>query len=614
MCLANQDPLRYPFFMRSGFPPIRLWHVAVLVAVVTFLTYAPFLRNPFVSLDDNYLIYDNPAVQAINRHTLAHVFTSYDPQLYIPLTFVSYQLNWAIAGNTPWVFHLTNLLLHIGSALLLLLIIYQLTGSQLVAFFVSIVFAIHPLNTEAVLWAAARKDVLAGFFFFLSLYAYLRYREREDMRFLIGSIIVYALALLSKVSVIPLPLVLLLLDWLEGRGWGRRVWLEKAPYFACAFLMGIIAVAGKSKVVVSWGFLLNFLLTAKSTLFYILKMFVPAGFSVIYAQIAPVTLASPVFLGSMIGLLALSAAFLLLFFLNRAKMVAFGLGVYLMLLIPNFINFWKNGFLFFAADRYAYLAGVGIFFLVGLCLRWLEKNYRPANLPFGPGAALACVIPLILIPLTMVQARTWGSSEAMYRNVIALYPDSAFAHNNLGLELDKQGKKDEAMQEYKKAVALAPDSSIPYFNIASDESDADSIATYETIILSVHKEEIGNEAELSRFFWLETEFDNLGRPDDTLKLLQRLEQVVPQFPDIHSHLAMRYLNAGDRDAALQEFEMASKLGSMDPTTYYHLAELYSDQNRTRDVIRVLQKGVSLDPTNTAARFQLQRFQDMLKTH
>src|SRR3989344_2802932 len=160
---------------------IRLEHIATAIVVLCVAVYGFHLSNEFVLLDDGILIFRNPFVAQLTPWSLKMIFTTYDPELYVPLTLFTYQIEHLLFGFTPFFFHLDNLLLHIANALLVLTITYRISHNNLaLAAFVAILFAIHPLHTEAVLWASARKDTLAALFFLLSMDAFLRYRSREN--------------------------------------------------------------------------------------------------------------------------------------------------------------------------------------------------------------------------------------------------------------------------------------------------------------------------------------------------------------------------------------------------------------------------------------------------
>ena len=166
-----------------------------LFIILPFLAFGASLFHGFAPVDDSFLIVENLAIRAINWENLKHFFTTYDPELYIPLVFVSFQFNYLIGELAPFNYHLTNIIIHIMNSLLVVRILTQLStvnnqqstndkevdGGLLRAkrvdswliVFAGLIYAVHPLNTEAVVWLAGRKDLLSGLFFFASLTFYL---------------------------------------------------------------------------------------------------------------------------------------------------------------------------------------------------------------------------------------------------------------------------------------------------------------------------------------------------------------------------------------------------------------------------------------------------------
>ncbi len=598
----------YPPCMRKALNHIGRWSAFAFV-ILPLAVFGPFVGNEFVSLDDSYLIYANAAVKTLSLTNILYVFTHYDPQLYIPLTFLSFQFNAAIFGMNATAFHTVNLLLHCANVVLALLIIRRLSGNLFVASVTAALFAIHPIQTEAVLWAAARKDLLSGFFFLLSTLWYLKFREHDSVRKNLHlSVCFFALALLSKVSVIMLPFWLLGIDWLQRRDVRRPMFTEKIPYGILAVFFGGVAVIGKSRILQSSGTLLNILLPAKSVAFYLEKFAWPTGLSVIYPYSGQSVIADVAWSAGLVVLLV--AVLIFLAVRGKRRLFAFGLGTYFLLLVPSFTTFWKNGFLYFASDRYVYLASIGIFLIVALVLN-LMKNRIHRRFGSGmPGILIAGVLIVALIPVTRAQSGVWANTEMLYRNVLRFYPDSVMAHTNLGLELQHEKKLAEARQHYERAIELDPHSVHAYFNLSSLNTEEGKTEEAKQITLSIvdafGPEQILSPSDLRPFLWLVGKLERIGRPDESLRLLQKLVSIVPQYPEIHHALAEWNRGQGNDAAALREFEAAAGLGSRDAKTYYYLVEYYSGgSGTTLQVIDALQKGVDLDPANAAARQKLQ---------
>ena len=211
------------------------------LAAITFAVFGQTADFGFVNYDDNIYVYENAEVAGgLSLKGLAWVFTHTDCSLYHPLTMLSLMGDYQLHGLHAGWYHFTNVLLHTASAILLFLVLRQMTGALWRSAFVAAVFAIHPLRVESVAWVAERKDVLSAFFFMLTLGAYARYVRKPDSpgRYVLVAV-AFVLALLSKPTVVTLPFVLLLLDyWPLHRFEQPRklsgLILEKIPLLALA--------------------------------------------------------------------------------------------------------------------------------------------------------------------------------------------------------------------------------------------------------------------------------------------------------------------------------------------------------------------------------------------
>src|SRR5262245_37905993 len=239
------------------------------LAAVTFLVFSPALLNGFVEWDDQVNLLENASYRGLGWRHLHWMFTTALMGHYIPVTWLTFGLDYTLWGMNPLGYHLTNNLIHAANTAMFYVVALRLLGKATTltgtmlrssSFVAALFFALHPLRAESVAWATERRDVLAGFFFMLTIAAYLRAVEGDGSRrrWLLGaSVTCYALALLSKSIVMTLPLVLVLLDVYPLRrisvGWGawraaptRGMLREKLPFFALGLagaLTSYVAVA-----------------------------------------------------------------------------------------------------------------------------------------------------------------------------------------------------------------------------------------------------------------------------------------------------------------------------------------------------------------------------------
>jgi tetratricopeptide (TPR) repeat protein len=425
--------------------------------LVALVVYGRSLANEFVNYDDGLLIYNNPISQGLTLRNLHLAFTSYDPELYIPLTFLSYQVNYAIGGLNPIGYHVLNLLLHTGNALLFAGIAWLLTRKHAVALIAGLLFLVHTLNVEAVAWAAARKDLLASFFFLASLGALLLSREKSS-KWYIFSLIFFACALLSKVSTIMLPLVVLILDWCERRPLlTKQKIVELAPYIVLCIAFAIVAALGK----IGTGslFLEKILIGGKAAVFYLTKLFIPVGLSPLYPYTQAITLGSPDLLTSLLILIAITVICIVALKWNRVPLAAWM--IFGLLILPSFGNIAKGQEAFrdiyFASDRYAYLASLSLILFGALLLDRARHFWK------WPTQILCGVVLVAIGVLSYRQSLVWHDTETLFTHVLAHYPNSQLAHNYVGSYKFERGDLTGALDEYDKSLAIRPND-LGYFN------------------------------------------------------------------------------------------------------------------------------------------------------
>ncbi|MGO8839085.1 MAG: hypothetical protein ACLQQ0_16855, partial [Limisphaerales bacterium] len=189
--------------------------VCFFLAAIVWLVFGQTLGHGFVNYDDDLNVYDNPAVKGgLTWKSILWAFQFNRSDYWHPLTMLSHMLDCQLYGLAPGGHHLTNVLLHATVAILLFLVLRQMTGALWRSAFVAAVFAVHPLRVESVAWVSERKDMLHGIFFMLTLGAYVRYvRHAWSLGRYLTVVLLFALGLMSKPTLMTLPFVLLLLDY-----------------------------------------------------------------------------------------------------------------------------------------------------------------------------------------------------------------------------------------------------------------------------------------------------------------------------------------------------------------------------------------------------------------
>jgi 4-amino-4-deoxy-L-arabinose transferase-like glycosyltransferase len=197
--------------------------IIIFLIVTCLIAYGRILGNGFINFDDEVYLTKNLHIRSgINADTIKWAFTAVVSSNWHPLTLISHALDWSLFKDRAGGHHLINLLLHIGSAILLFLFLNKITKNFWPSAFVAALFALHPLRVESVAWAAERKDVLSMFFGLASLYAYAHYVKKPQISKYILCLILFILGLMSKPMLVTLPFLLLLLDFWPLRRWEKE--------------------------------------------------------------------------------------------------------------------------------------------------------------------------------------------------------------------------------------------------------------------------------------------------------------------------------------------------------------------------------------------------------
>jgi tetratricopeptide (TPR) repeat protein len=583
----------------ADMPELPSWSVrGSLIAaffIIAALVYGASLHNQFVRLDDGLLIYENQAIQHINPQTIKTVFTTYDPELYIPLTLISYQVDYLLGGIDPFLYHLQNLFWHTLNALLVAWLAYLLIKKEWIALFVGVLFLVHPLHTEAVAWAAARKDVLSTFFFLASTITYLYYRSEERQKYYIASLLLFALGLLAKVTVVTLPLVLLLIDDVLERPWNKKMFTDKLPYIALSVLFGVIALFGKREVLMSVAPWQLGLLASGSVSFLMSKLFLPMGLSVFYLYNGPLVPWNPFFVLSILSIvLALVIAFR---YRKHTRWPWFGVLFFLITLAPTVTNNVKQ-VAFLGSDRYAYIPSIGIFFcLAWFVQQWIDgRDYKREQ----PALLLMSIVILLFGALAYRQSKTWRDSEALFAHALKINPDSYIAHTNLGNVYRKQDRTDDAEQEFLLAIQAKPNME-SHVNLGALYT---KLGRFDEAKTHFEKAIALNNSKAEPWLGLAALYAAQAKKDDVLRAYDQAVSRRPSYPMTYVNRGAFYKEQGDLEAALADFQKAIEVQPSFMQAHYNAAVVLATLNRTDEAKSAYEQAIYLQPWFIPARINL----------
>ncbi len=542
--------------------------VSLLLVAVTGAVYLPVRNHDFVNYDDRVYILENPNLSAGLSGVVRAFTTPYETN-WIPLTWISLQLDYALHELEPAGYHLTNFALHILSTWLLLSVLVRMTGALGPSAFAAAVFALHPLHVESVAWASERKDVLSAVFFMLALHAYVSWTRRPESlgRYLLVAVAML-LGLLAKPMLVTLPFVLLLLDYWplarlgngtqraapDPRRLGRAV-VEKIPLFAIAAAVCFVTFqvqretgAMAPEPALPLGPRLQNAL--HSYVWYALKSFWPSGLAVFYPhplRSLPLTQS----LGAGVLLAGATAAAIR----AAASRPWWIVGWLWMLgtLVPV-IGLIQVG-MQARADRYMYLPLIGASLAVAWGARDLLRGRR-----FGRNALSAAGVASMLV-LALVSSRQlahWRDTEALFQRALAVTDDNFVAHHGLAGLLLLQGRTEEAGHHYAEAARMKPRwpaAELGLGEVLEKQGDlAGALRHFEKAVELAPKNARAR-VQLGMAL-LETGHPN--RAARQLRVaLERAREV--NRPRIHAQLARALTDQGDLDAALDHYRRAVAL-------------------------------------------------------
>jgi len=607
--------------------------ICVFLATITCLVFGQTLGHGFVNYDDPQYVYDNVEVTSgLTLHGVTWAFTHSHLNNWHPLTWLTHMLDWQLYERKAGGHHLTNLLLHTASVLLLFLVLSQMTGALWRSAFVAAIFAIHPLHVESVAWIAERKDVLSGVFFMLTLGAYVRYVRRQTLGRYAVMWILFACGLMSKPMLVTLPFVLLLLDYcplnrvtnqrlevgsrgsgvssqLPSQSYREPGWslvghliLEKVPLLALCVVSSVATFLAQGNAIVSisrlpfWWRLNNAFL---SYVVYVRQMLWPFRLAPFYTY--PQTFPAWEVAASILLLIGLTAAAIAL--RRGHPYLVTGWFWYLGMLVPviGVIQVGSQAH----ADRYTYLPQIGLYLALTWMIADLAKSWRRRWIL----TATATAVIAFLSWIAWVQASYWREGESLWKHTLAVTGNNETAHSLLGdLALEK-GLIDEAAAHYQAAVNVWPSS--PTFQaklgkalLRKGLNDEAVVHFQKAIELASHRTDT-ERAELQSD--IGNELLKKGLVDEAIVQFQQALELAPADRIIHNDYGNALLRKGRVDEAIVQFQKALDSGVEDayaPTIHYNLGNGLRQKKLLSEAVAQYREALKRAPRLVAAQDNL----------
>ncbi|MCE2557673.1 MAG: tetratricopeptide repeat protein [Acidobacteria bacterium] len=633
----------------SGITGRRALAAFVLVLLVT-VSFVPAYQAGFVW--DDKAITDDPMVKSVSG--LSRLWSSPGEMKheghYWPVTYTTFWLEHRLWGLNPLGYHVVNVLLHLANVLLLWCLLGRLSVPG--AWIVAAVFAVHPLHVESVAWIIERKDVLSGLFYLAAFLAYVRFVESRSRGPYLLALVLFVAGLLSKTVVVTLPAALMIWHWWQRGRIAAKDLLRTAPFFAVGLAIAFADMAfyrTREALYFDYSFVERALIAARALWFYVGKLLWPTDLAVIY-PLWEIKARDPVGW----ALVALAAAVPAALWLGRNR---WGRGplacaaFYAATLSPV-LGLIDYGYMQFAfvADRYQYLAGIGLLMLIVAALV-RAADRLPAVGIVSAKVVLAAVLAL-LGTLTWRHTANFRDGLTLFSHIVTLNPEARGAHLNLGIallelgrfkeadgalrralainprDLDanqnlaesmrKQGRYDEAAEQFRRVLQIDGNYALAWAGLGQTQYDS---GRYEQAIDAVNRALSLNpdSPQIATFhFLLGRASREAGRLRTAEQSLLRAAELTPDETEALRALATLYLRMGRLDDARAIAARAEQIKPGSPATLHTRAEVLRRQRRYDEAIAAYREALEIDSKSASvhaglglALFELQRHEEAI---
>jgi len=628
----------------AGQPIVWLAGSMIVVALIVFITHRPALDAKALLFDDAQYMTKNPLVQnpsweSANRFLTEVLEPSTVQGYYQPLSMISLMLDYGIGGRPDNLrpFHRTSVALHVFNTVLIIAFLYLLFGKPLPAAMVGLLFGVHPITVETMPWVGERKTLLAMFFAMWCLILYVRYTRTGGWKAYILCLLMYVLALMSKPTSTPLPVLLLLLDyWPIGRLRWRSL-TEKLPFFVVGGIFAVITIISQGRTAVAEmptesSFLTVVLTICHNIIFYLFKMVWPTQLAPHYPYPNPFDLSSGMVLAGVVGTCVLIPFLIISLRWTRALLTGwffFFVAIFPSMGVIGFTNV-------IASDKFAYLPSIGLL----MVLTWLvtriwntsaHNTIRPAK-----RRLIAVIVVLVLAASEAVTTRhqlaRWQDTEGLFRYMLTVTPNAASPHYHLATVLASLNQTDEAIEEYEIALRLNPNDPDTHYNLANILARTghidDAIDHYQAALtwnprFALAHSNLGNalaakgrtEEAITHFTaTLKLQPNNFrahhnlanallrqGKSDQAIEHYTRAVQFNPELVIAHRNLGRELARRGNLQEATNAYREVLRREPLDLQMRYELGELLVLQGNTQQAAREFNRVLQIDPSHQNAR-------------
>lgn len=531
------------------------------ILFVTFLIYKKVSGFEITNFDDDQSILMNPYIQDMSIEGIKKMFTGYNLGMYAPIGLMFYGFLYSINGADAAIFHSASLFLHLCNIMLVFWTMNRLFKDNWRALAISAIFALHPLNTEAIAWISANTTLLSNGFLLSALLSYTYYKSHQKGIYLLLTLVLFLLAILVKSAAVTLTPLLLLIDYYFYKI-DKKSLVEKIPFLVLTLFFGYMTFVSRSDDMmgiqltgVKYSLFERMMMIANTIPFYLSKFLAPIDLCFNYPF--PTDGSWPMIY--YISLLLLPTIFIIIYFLGKKdKWIVFGFLFYL-ISISVMLPLFTVGNFELRYDRYNYLGIIGLALVMIELLLLIIKNIQKT-------LVLSMVLSLLLALVSFTRADAWANSMAIWDDGIKKNPDQCMAYFNKGVTAAAISGNEEALTYYKIAIEKDPKYFPAYINIGNIMFNRNNYA-------------------------------------ESYKYFKKAFYINSSNPEIAKSIVVCALKAQMLDSAYADGKKLTTLFPKYANGYGAFANVLNDMGKYEEALTVAQKGIRIDPKAYDCYFQ-----------
>jgi len=563
--------------------PLPLW--LLLALGLTLVAYFSLVNNQYINYDDDLYVTENPLIQNLEVKELFQAKGGWFYSQYSPVAMTIMGLEFKVFKGNQKMIRATSIGIHLINVLLVFFLFRRLTGNEMAAGLIALLFGVHPMQVESVSWLAASFKIgTYALFFLLACLQYVKYLDNENKANLIFAFVCFVLSCMCKEQAVALPVLLLAFDYLKKRSFSTALIVEKIPFFVISLIFGYITLTASSsgdvsnlaEKVYNFGFFDRLVFACYSLGMYIVKLFVPINLSAYYTypragEIPAYFYAFPLLVIGLIGGMVVA-------YLKEKRWLAFGILFFLINVGLTVFTSLLSVREVIMADRYVYLPCIGIFFiLVHFVISKKDKiPFLSQYLLLGMG--------LIFTVLSFLRVPVWKTTETVFSDVIKketipnkINPYLAMPYNNRGIFLKDNKQVAKARNDFE--AAIKSNSSYPsaymnrgntYFNegMALKNSNSTKMNQLHDLALKDYDKTLSLDPKMKRAYSARGGiYANRGMYEKALVDMNKSIELDPRFINGYSNRALIYLRMNRFNEAIQDCTSLLKLDPTDAPIY-----------------------------------------------